>query len=68
MSYSYIERRRIHRRAKAKLGLKSYAQGREDFMQQCIDNMVSEGSDPDDAEMICQLLWDEEGDVGEWDY
>lgn len=70
MPYSYIERQRIHRRAKAKCGLlKRDAQDRYDFMQQCISSIVNESDtmDEGDAELICQMLWDEQGDLGEFD-
>src|SRR6516165_7939376 len=33
-----------------------------DFMQQCIESMSNRGQDEDNAQQICQLLW-EEGEV-----
>lgn len=70
MAYSWIERRRIHRRAKAKLGLlKQSPQEHFDFMRQCIESMTSEGSasDEQEAEMICELLWEEQDiDIGDF--
>ncbi len=63
MPHTWLERRRIHRQAKAKLGLKQSPQERFDFMRQCIDSMTSDGlaEDENQAEEICQLLWEEQG-------
>ena len=61
--YTWIERRRIHRRAKAKLGLiKQDVGDYEDFMDDCVDNLMDdvETMDEDTARETCQLMWDEE--------
>ena len=62
--YTWIERRRIHRRAKAKLGLIKDVGDYEDFMSDCVDNMMADVDtmDEDQANDTCQMLWDEEGD------
>lgn len=63
--YAWIERRKIHRKAKARVGLVKQDVGDyEDFMDDCIDNMISdvETMDEDQAREACQLMWDEEGD------
>lgn len=60
-SYTPQQKQRIHLKARRKLGLlkRDDAQDRFDFMEQCIQELEDEGVD--DAEQICQLLW-EEGD------
>ena len=66
--HKFAERIRIHRRAKAKLGLnKSEAQDRRIFMEQCVNEMINEGSagEEDEALAICQMLWDEGSDLGD---
>ena len=68
-SYNLIERRRIHRRAKAKLGLKADTQSRDDFIEQCIIEVMAEDSaaGTDDARSICETMWEEdEQDLGEF--
>ena len=62
--YVWIERRRIHRRAKAKLGQKMNGDGSyEDFMGECVSSMMEDVDtmDEDQAMEVCQTLWDEEG-------
>lgn len=64
--YTAAEKLRIGLRAKGKVGMvKRDAQDRYDFMEQCIGEMVDEGSDPEDARMVCELMWDEESDLWE---
>ena len=59
MPYTWIERKRILAKAKAKLGLKK--QDEDEFMSECVVEMLSSGeaSDPEEAIAICQDLWDE---------
>lgn len=59
--YTWIERRKIHRRAKQILGYDDSGEY-EDFMMDCIDGVMGdlEATDEDDAREICQLMWDEE--------
>ena len=61
--YAWIERRRIHRKAKAKLGQKMDSGEYEDFMTDCVSNMMDDVAtlDEDQATEVCQTLWDEEG-------
>ena len=61
MPYSAIDQQRVNLRAKRKLGLanKEDKQSEDDFMEQCISNMDDMGVD--DAEEVCQNLWDEQG-------
>ena len=62
-TYAWIERRRIHRQAKAKLGVKMNGDSYQDFMGECVANMMEdvETMDEEQALETCQLLWDEEG-------
>ena len=62
MAYSYIERRRIHRQAMAKVGLKT-KMSRDDFVQSCVDGMLSSGDmmNEDDAMAACETAADDEG-------
>lgn len=61
--YAWIERRRIHREAKAKLGQKMDGDSYEDFMGECVANMMEDVAtlNEDQALETCQMLWDEEG-------
>ncbi len=61
--YTWIERRRIHRKAKTKLGLIKDIGDYDDFMSDCVDNMMDDVDtmDEDTATETCQMLWDEEG-------
>ena len=61
MSQSSIDQQRMNLRAQRKLGLanKEDKQSEDDFMEQCISNMDDMGVD--DAEEVCQNLWDEQG-------
>lgn len=64
--YSFRQRHRIKRKALQKLGLESRnAQDKADFMEQCIPQMIVDGEamDATDAQVICELLWDEEADL-----
>ena len=63
MLYTPKERQRIHLQAKRKIGMITKdAQDRFDFMQQCIDDLTgNSGADDDEAEQICQMLWEEQG-------
>ncbi len=65
-AYTWLERRRIHRRAKAKLNIKQDPQDKFDFLSQCIDALTGDGTaaDENEAEMICNLLYEEQ--AGEW--
>lgn len=60
--YTWIERRKIHRKAKEKLGLYDDSGEYDDFMMDCMDGVMGdlETTDEDDARNICQLMWDEE--------
>ena len=60
--YSPRERQRIMLRAKVTLGRvnKNDAGERFDFMSQCVDDLSSD-TDEDNAQQICELLWDEQG-------
>ena len=60
--YAWIERRRIHRAAKAKLGQKMNDGEYQDFMETCVGNMMDDVAtlDEDQAMDVCQTLWDEE--------
>jgi len=62
MPYTPQQRQRIHLKARRKVGIvKDDAQDKFDFMEQCIDEL--EGNGVDDAEEVCQMLWEEsEGD------
>jgi hypothetical protein len=63
MTYSRMDKRRIDRKARAKLGLlKSDASDYADFMDNCVADMQDMGMDDEDAQMECQSIWDEEGD------
>lgn len=55
------DRQRTSLRAKRLLGQvnKDDAQDRYDFMEQCISDLSDSGADTDEAEQICQMLWDE---------
>ncbi len=66
MPRSWLERRRIDRQARAKLGLKQSPEDHFSFMQQCVEAMTVDGTagDENEAELICQLLWEEQS---EWD-
>jgi len=62
--YAWIERRKIHHKAKVMLGLVKQDLGDyDDFMDECIDNLTAdvETMDEDQARETCQLMWDEEG-------
>jgi len=65
--YAWIERRRIYRKAMEKLGKKmNGGDSYEDFMGECVSNLMSDVDTMDEntAMDTCQLLWDEEGDIG----
>jgi hypothetical protein len=64
MPRDWVERMRIHRRAKALLGMRQKSDERDSFMSQCIDQIQNEGvvDNDEDAEMICELLWEEGGE------
>ena len=68
MPYSKTDRLRIHRRAKAKVGLLNKQDGTDynDFMDQCISDQMDSGDcgDEDDAREACQTMWDEDGGDG----
>ena len=68
MPRKWIERWRINRATKKKLGMPVKQSPSEHyiFMQDCVSQMVDEGSDPDEAQMICQLLWEEEGSLDDY--
>lgn len=63
MTYSRLDKRRIHRKAQTKLGLlKSDAKkDYSDFMDNCMADMADLGMDEADAEEACQMIWDEGG-------
>ena len=64
--YAWIERRRIHRRAKTKLGRRMNGDDYESFMGECVGNLMEDVAtlDEDQALEMCQTLWDEEGNSG----
>lgn len=64
MTYSRLEKRRIHRKAKAKLGLLKSGDPADyaDFMDNCMADMADMAMDEDAAQQECQSIWDEEGD------
>lgn len=64
MAYSRLEKRRIHRKAKAKLGLLRSGDPADyqDFMDNCMADMTDMAMDEEDARTECQSIWDEEGD------
>ena len=63
--YAWIERRRIHRKAKEKLGKKmnGYGDNYQDFMEECVGAMMEDVAtmSEDEAMEACQMVWDEEG-------
>ena len=60
MAYSWLERYKIHQKAKNKLGL---VKDEDSFMEECIQNVMDSGaaSDEDEAESICEVLWEDIG-------
>ncbi len=64
--YAWIERRRIHRAAKKKLGQRMNGDGDsyQDFMEECVGAMMEDVAtmSEDEAMEACQMVWDEEGD------
>ncbi len=65
--YSWLQRFRIHQKAKRKLGHRRQfdAQSKYDFMATCMDEMMQSGEadGEDDARDVCELLWNEMSDV-----
>lgn len=59
MAYNWMQKRRILRTAKAKVGLLE-KQSHDDFMEECIAEALDDGADPDEAEQMCEIMWDEE--------
>lgn len=59
MAYNWMQKRKIVRAAKAKVGLLE-KQSEDDFMQECMDEAIADGADPTEAEDMCQMMWDEE--------
>lgn len=57
MPYSWLERYRIHKKAKVKLGI---IKDEDDFMEECIQNVMDAGaaSSESEAEGICEVLWE----------
>lgn len=69
MPRPWLERRRVHRDAQRKLGLKVKQQDRYEFMRVCIEQMTANGdaSDENEAELICELLFEEQDiDLGDF--
>jgi hypothetical protein len=68
--HSVEERQRILLRARRALGQckKQNASDHRIFLEQCVESMVSSGdaADEDEAHDICQLLWEEGGDLGDF--
>lgn len=62
MSYNWMQRLKIIRKAKAKVGLLK-KQSHDDFIEECIDEATAEGVDPDEAEQMCEIMWDEENNT-----
>ena len=62
MPHTFLERWRIHQKAKRLLGIEKKDSERLIFMQQCMEDMqgTGEADDVDDARDICELLWDEQ--------
>jgi hypothetical protein len=65
MAYTHKQRQRINLRAKRKVGLikRDSDQDKEDFIDQCVSDLVDNGeaTDEDAAEEMCERMW-EEGD------
>jgi len=63
--YTWIERRRIYRKAIKKLGKKmnGNTSSYEDFMGECVSNLMNDVDtmDEDTAMETCEMLWSEEG-------
>jgi len=62
--YPWIERRRIHRKAKEKLGKKmNGGDSYQEFMEECVGAMMEDVAtlDEDEAIEVCQMVWNEEG-------
>jgi len=70
MPYSAKEAQEIVLRAKRALGQmqKQDAGARRIFMEQCISDLTESGDaeDDDDARDICEMLWQEGGDLGDF--
>lgn len=60
MPYTWLERYKIHQKAKRKLGI---IKDEDSFMEECIQNVMDAGaaSDESEAEAICEVLWDDIG-------
>lgn len=66
MTYTVKQKLQIHLKAKRKLGRaqKQSASDKYLFMQQCVDQLVSEGDeDESSARDVCELLWEEGSDL-----
>lgn len=61
MPYTWIERYKIHQKAKRLVGDKK---SQDDFMEECIQNVMDAGEadNESEAEAICEILWDDIGD------
>lgn len=58
MPYTWLERYKIHQKAKHKLGIQK---DEDSFMEECIQNVMDVGaaSDEAEAEAICEILWED---------
>lgn len=58
MPYSWLERYKIHKKAKQRVGL---IKSEDDFMEECIQNVMDSGaaSSEGEAEAICEVLWEQ---------
>lgn len=62
MAYTWKDRKRILAKAKVKVGIKK--QDEDEFMSECVVEVLSSGeaSDPEEAISMCQDMWDEMDD------
>jgi len=70
--YTAVERLKINLDANRKVGRRKEKQDGDsadetDFMEQCVQNLVDSGEfdDEADAEAVCQMLYDNGGDMGD---
>lgn len=63
MGYTRLQTQQINLKAKRKVGIIKDGDY-QDFMDQCISDLTSSGEavGDDDAEEMCQMLWEEEGE------
>jgi hypothetical protein len=70
MPYTAKQKLQIHLRAKRKVGLvrQSDAADKYIFMQQCVSELMDQGEADDEssARDVCELLWEEGSDLGDF--